>query len=53
MVIIKSKLLRERIAEQEKENELAMKKWWNDTLPRKGSLLRQLVNIQLSKKPLK
>lgn len=45
---MKSKYLQKRIKEQEKKTAIKMKKWWNQILPRKGSLLRQLVDLELN-----
>ena len=47
---IKSKYLRKLLIEQDKKSKEEMKIWWESILPRKGSLLRQLVDIELSKK---
>jgi predicted alpha/beta hydrolase family esterase len=44
---IKSKLLRERLAEMEEWEKKEMAKWWESVLPRKGSVLRHLVDAQL------
>ena len=48
---IKNKLLRERLIEADKKSEQEMKEWWEQILPRKGSVLRQLVDRQLAKTP--
>lgn len=42
--------LKERLAKNEKEQQEKMKQWWNEILPREGSLLRQLVEHQLRNK---
>jgi hypothetical protein len=44
---IKSKELRKRLIEADKVVEQEMKEWWDKILPRKGSVLRQLVDIEL------
>ncbi len=40
---IKSKELRKRLIECDKKIKDEMQEWWDKTLPRKGSLLRQLI----------
>ena len=42
------KELKERFKKMEVENKIEMKKWWDKILPRKGSLLRQLILRTLS-----
>ena len=46
---IKSKYLRKRLIEQDKIQKEKNRKEFEKSLPRKGSLLRQLVDIELSK----
>lgn len=41
--------LKERLKIIDKENKQEIKKWWDRILPRKGSLLRQLVDLELNK----
>jgi hypothetical protein len=47
-MIIKSKLLKERLKKQEEKDRKEKKEWWDRILPRKGSVLRQLVDTELS-----
>jgi len=47
-LFIKSKELRKRLIKTDRDAEKEMKIWWEKILPRKGSLLRQLVNKELS-----
>lgn len=47
---IKSKYLRKLLIESDKKVKKEMAEWWDNILPRKGSLLRQLVERELSKK---
>jgi len=46
--MIKSKYLIRKFLEADRKNEIEMQEWWNKILPRKGSLLRQLVDIELN-----
>jgi len=44
---IKSPLLKQRLKELEVKHKKEMSEWWDRMLPRKGSVLRQLVDIKL------
>ena len=41
--------LKRRLKIIDEENKQEMEKWWDKVLPRKGSLLRQLVDLELNK----
>lgn len=45
-----TKELRRRLKKLTIENGKKMQEWWDRVLPRKGSLLRQLVDIELSRR---
>jgi len=45
---IKSKTLKKLLIECDKKTDKEMEEWWNRILPRKGSVLRCLVNIELN-----
>jgi len=46
---IKSKYLRKLLIENDKKVAKEMAIWWDNILPRKGSLLRQLVERELDR----
>lgn len=47
--MFKSKYLRKKIIEIDKQHEIEMREWWNKILPKEGSVLRHLVDIELAK----